>query len=276
MSSILFAPPAVRAHQKPIAPDPFTAVDAPSPFRTPAGLPSRSLEGESSTIVRLQSNRSQKLARTLGADFGAAGAMWTSAPESLQEPRPAMERRFSFSTAAPPSHNSIHSLHSSYASTHSLQFDYSDLSGDVWDGDSHQMDLARAETPTPSTPSSPLPLPAAPEECDGASEDASSDITSLDSPVDLRFSFPSDSSDQIHVRPRFTLDDTDTEDEYDRALAQTPTAVDKRFSSPFQVMPLFVVPAWEPTVRPPGDEWTGEWNRRDMQSVIQSLRHLKM
>ncbi|KAJ7091022.1 hypothetical protein C8R44DRAFT_817644 [Mycena epipterygia] len=129
--------------------------------------------------------------------------------------------------------------------------------------------------------------------------------------VQPRFSLSSGES-YAHSAELYAQDEYDPNEfdvEYVRANAQTPTPADrgddgqgdeeevevgevrfadpddeKRFASPFQVMPLFVVPPWEPRPVTPahlreGEQqhgWTGEWNRKDMQSVIQSLRHLKM
>ncbi|KAJ6605327.1 hypothetical protein DFH09DRAFT_1422349 [Mycena vulgaris] len=80
--------------------------------------------------------------------------------------------------------------------------------------------------------------------------------------------------DAVLIQPRFSLAETDTDDgeyaarEWDREEAQTPTPVadNKRFASPFQVIPLSGSPQAQEQ-----QEWTGEWNRDDMQSVIESL-----
>ncbi|KAJ6526505.1 hypothetical protein DFH09DRAFT_1095217 [Mycena vulgaris] len=92
--------------------------------------------------------------------------------------------------------------------------------------------------------------------------------------TDTRFSFRMQSSSELHVQPRFSLVDTNTDDgeyverEWDWEEAQTPTpfAEDKRFALPFQVTPLSASPRAREQ-----QEWTGEWNRGDIQSVIKSL-----
>ncbi|KAJ7434309.1 hypothetical protein B0H11DRAFT_2118654 [Mycena galericulata] len=139
-----------------------------------------------------------------------------------------------------------------------------------------------------------------------SSSDATSDTHSLDLPDE----------EEIHFMPARgnakADDDDNTAFEFYRALTPTPTSAQlrsyapatadadadtdvKRFNSPFQVIPLFVVPApgpWEPAAayaeqqeqdeqlyeqldEEEEDEWTGEWNREDMQSVIRKLRNLK-
>ncbi|KAJ7796084.1 hypothetical protein B0H14DRAFT_2916704, partial [Mycena olivaceomarginata] len=106
---------------------------------------------------------------------------------------------------------------------------------------------------------------------------------------------------EVHVQPAFELSDSDAESdaEYD-GRADTPTparlapysntntdagadsrahtplpASAQRFASPFQTMPLFVVPGpWEPAPAPTAAS-TGEWNEADMQAVIRALRGLR-
>ncbi|KAJ7124275.1 hypothetical protein C8R44DRAFT_783260 [Mycena epipterygia] len=163
---------------------------------------------------------------------------------------------------------------------------------------------------TPSTPSTPTP-PLSPFKHTPPSRPLRPD----DVPVDMRMdSARLQASGEVHGQPRFSLSDTDDDkyecncyraqtpcaydpDEYDRENAQTPVPrlddsdgkrLDhpdgKRVSSSFQVMPLFVVPPREPTdtdlsvgeLPTSQHEWTGEWNRNDMQSVIQGLRHLRV
>lgn len=137
--------------------------------------------------------------------------------------------------------------------------------------------------------------------------DEGTQLLALDVPVDMRADAARlQSSGEVHGQPSFSLSDTDNDrweseyghaqtpyiydpDEYEYGNTQTPPArLDdpdgKRFPSSFQVMPLFVVPPWEPTetdmpvgeLPPSEQEWTGEWNRKDMQSVIRGLRHLRM
>ncbi|KAF7335692.1 hypothetical protein MVEN_02224600 [Mycena venus] len=139
---------------------------------------------------------------------------------------------------------------------------------------------------------------------DNYPDDDVSEILSLPHTIttddDARYSLStiSMSSAEIHVQPRFEFEFGETDSEYGGGYGEygrthtptrfapgsspgdsrggTPLPDDKqRFESPFQTMPLFVVP-WEPA-HPAGDdlEWSGEWNQKDMQSVIQSLRTLK-
>ncbi|KAJ7681283.1 hypothetical protein B0H17DRAFT_1138578 [Mycena rosella] len=90
---------------------------------------------------------------------------------------------------------------------------------------------------------------------------------------------------------RFVVEDTDDDDtlQYGREQMQTPTpclrpetagADAKQLESPFHALLIFVVEPWERNESLAGNElaqeWTGEWNHTDIQSVIHSLRHLRM
>ncbi|KAJ7685877.1 hypothetical protein B0H17DRAFT_1073097 [Mycena rosella] len=308
-SSINFASPAARQHQKPINPDPFDfsgASGAPS-------VPSRaSPNGSTSSFQTTSSDgrharQQSKLGRTLGADFGSAGMNWSQRQKDIQVAK--LARRSSISVPSPRATESPRSDHFARR-----QSSYGQLSGflppddsdeplvhhEVWDSNNYRpaVYLADPKTSQPQYPTPP-PAQALPDDPYYTEDDISEVLTfdASDESAGPRFSSYSQSSGEIHVQPRFVLEDTDDdESQYEPGQMQTPTpfaahdsrpetptADEKRFDSPYQVMPLFVVPPWEPKARPAGaaaeelsQEWVGEWNRTDMQSVIHSLRQLRM
>ncbi|KAJ7018922.1 hypothetical protein C8F04DRAFT_1404607 [Mycena alexandri] len=290
LSAIAFAPPATRLHQKPINPDP------PTPMTSTSGQAVEVGSDERQQTIRMNS----KLARTLGTDFSFGWAQTgkfarrssISVPESPIDDTNTTSSEYSMRRQS--SYGSLlqHSRDISSVSTHSSN--YGSFHREVWDsneyGPSSRMDALRSPTPSssshyPTPPRPPQAFPDAPE-YDG---DDASEILSFHESDDLSFSHFSYSSAEINVQPHFEIQDTD--DEYDRSRTLTPTQFAppsraetplfsddrQRFESPFQVMPLFVVP-WEPAGTSADDvaqSWSGEWNQKDMQSVIQSLRTLK-
>lgn len=307
ISSIAFAPPETQRHQKPINPDPLM----------PSNTSFTSIDSWDAHLAHQQSNRINKLARTLGADFSFPGKTNSNGPHGpLDAQAVKLARRSSISVPSAPldeiaSHSSRRqssygslvqpAQNDSASSTHS-----SDHRREVWDSSEHQPSPyiygARniTDSPTqgyyPAPPRPPQAYPDAPEydEDDDylEDEDEVSEILSLSQSDDPRFSLNSQSSGEVHVQPPFEIEETDSEygraqtptrfAPYSDSRGETPLPDDKqRFESPFQTMPLFVLP-WEPTHRPSGpaadelaNEWSGEWNQKDMQSVIRSLRTLK-
>ncbi|KAJ7822696.1 hypothetical protein B0H13DRAFT_356839 [Mycena leptocephala] len=307
ISSIAFAPPETQRHQKPINPDPLM----------PSNTSFTSIDSWDAHLAHQQSNRINKLARTLGADFSFPGKINSNGPHGPLDAQAAkLARRSSISVPSTPlddiaSHSSRRqssygslvqpAQNDSASSTHS-----SDHRREVWDLSEHQPSPyiygARniTDSPTqgyyPAPPRPPQAYPDAPEydEDDDylEDEDEVSEILSLSQSDDPRFSLNSQSSGEVHVQPPFEIEETDSEygraqtptrfAPYSDSRGETPLPDDKqRFESPFQTMPLFVLP-WEPTHRPSGpaadelaNEWSGEWNQKDMQSVIRSLRTLK-
>ncbi|KAJ6549573.1 hypothetical protein DFH09DRAFT_1169048 [Mycena vulgaris] len=300
VSSIQFIPASTRAHQKPIS-------TAPGPSRRPS-TPSR-FSFQSTSSDERKARRQSKLARTLGAGFAdhaqavklsrRSSVSISSLPAAVtSSPQHSARRQSSYGSILeflPPSDP----LAASHSDSHHRE---------VWDADNYrpaaQTYVAHPVTPAALYPAPPPPPSAFPEAPFCTNDDDDSEVLTFKPSAefaDKRFSFQMQSSGELHVQPRFSLVETDTDDakyaerererEWDRGEAQTPTsfapfaradtplADDKRFASPFQVMPLFVVP-WEPAgagARTPAQqEWTGQWNRGDMQSVIMSLRDLKM
>ncbi|KAJ6577610.1 hypothetical protein B0H19DRAFT_1120662 [Mycena capillaripes] len=307
VSSIAFAPAPTMPYPKPISPDPTPSI--------------ASVDSWDAHLAHQQSNRISKLTRTLGADFDFPGKSRLNGPQAPLDPRAAkLARRSSVSVPDTPLDNTPSSRldysarrQSSYGSLvqqarNDPPLARSSSHREVWESDEyrHSPDM-RNNTDSPSTgyyPAPPRPSQAYPDALDYLDEteyledeeyfeEDVSEILSLNQSDDPRFSLNSESSAQVHVQPRFEIEDTDSE--YGRVLTPTlfaPHSDDsrvatplpdnkQRFESPFQTMPLFVLP-WEPTDRPSGpaadglaQEWSGEWNERDMQSVIRSLRTLK-
>ncbi|KAJ6603546.1 hypothetical protein DFH09DRAFT_1124570, partial [Mycena vulgaris] len=288
VSSIQFIPASKRSHQKPINPDPYDFAcgsTAPRPSRRPSTASTFSFQSTSSDEREVRQQRfaehaqAAKLSRRSGVHSARRQSSYGSTLELLPPSDP---------PAAP----------------HSDSF-----RGEVWDADDYrpaaQTYIARPVTPAALYPALPPPSPAfAFYATNGGDDDDDDEVLTFEASAesaDMPFSFQMQSSGELHVQPRFSLAETGKDDseyaERDRKRdregeeAQTPTpfapfaradtsfADDKRLASPFQVMPLFVVP-WEPAGAgagtPAQQEWTGEWNRGDMQSVIKLLRDLKM
>ncbi|KAJ7764233.1 hypothetical protein B0H16DRAFT_1526421 [Mycena metata] len=291
VSAIAFAPPATRLHQRSINPDP------PTPGASTSGQAVE--EGVAARQATIRMNNS-KLTRTLGTDFNFGGVQTAKFAHRLSSSVPELPLEdiattsSKYSTRRQSSYGSLlqHSRDNSSFST--LSSDYGNFRREGWDSNDYcpfpNMDTLRSPNPSSSSPhypAPPRPPQAFPESPEYDGDDAS-EILSFRESSDLNFSLYSQSSAELNVQPHFEMQDTD--DEYDRSRALTPTQFAppsraetplfsddrQRFESPFQVMPLFVVP-WEPAGTSPDNaaQGSGEWNQTDMQSVIQSLRTLR-
>ncbi|KAJ7478899.1 hypothetical protein FB451DRAFT_1240164 [Mycena latifolia] len=314
MSSIQFAPPSEALHQKPINPDPFSAFGSDHSHSPTASLSSFQSTSSDGRFVRQQSKLSRTLGADFGfSGLGqhAPKALKLARRASLRGPAaPPPPMPIPDHSRGARHQSSYGSISGSVRPSES---DSLGFHREVWDADDYRpAPYSRAGTPyafaRPDTAQTEYPAPPRPPQAfpdEPATEDDVSEVLTFDDDVSAstdafddaagpRFSFRSHSSGEIHVQPRFSLSDSTDADEYeyDRTAAQTPTPFGRaetpledekpfdpltdseRFESPFQTMPLFVVSPWDPKPRP-ADEWTGEWNRTDMQSVIQSLRQLR-
>ncbi|KAJ7231391.1 hypothetical protein B0H12DRAFT_1223394 [Mycena haematopus] len=268
VSTIAFAPAERQTHQRPISPDPLT----------PSNTSIASVDSFDAHLAHLQANRANKLARTLGDDFHFHGTMMANGRHPQMPGSAKLARSSSASVGNAPRESQVPSAeHSLYQ-----QSSYGSLV------------TRRTDSPVPYSPMpsrSPQAHPDAPqylddsEDFDEYTEDDVSEMFTLPQSDDgPQHSLRSMSSCEMHVQPRLEVE---TDSEYGRAdtptqftsyadsygSEETPSpAAMQRFDSPFQTMPLFVVP-WEPVGEP--QAWSGEWNQKDMQSVIQSLRTLK-
>ncbi|KAJ7657767.1 hypothetical protein DFH06DRAFT_454028 [Mycena polygramma] len=260
VSSLAFAPAPTSPRQRELSPQPSIA----------------SMDSWDAHLAQRQTNTTNKLTRTLGADFVLPGGSNSASPV---RPDYSARRRSGFGSLMQHLQtNSLSSLSSSNSRENQAPDDYRRSPHGSEDIHNPDDSLEGPEHPTD----------------DAYLSDDVSEILSFTPSTDPRFSLSSDSisSGQIHVQPRLDLD-SETDSDYARRLTMTPTQFaaysdsdsrqhtptpdDKqRFESPFQTMPLFVRP-WEPTAADElaSQEWSGEWNQRDMQSVIRSLRTLK-
>ncbi|KAF7375375.1 hypothetical protein MSAN_00425000 [Mycena sanguinolenta] len=273
VSSVVFAPTESPIHQRPISPDPLASSSGSI----------ASYDSFEAHLERMQAQRANKLARTLGGDFPFHGTMTANGRQRQVAPQTAM--------LAPSSSLSVGNAprgRPGFPAGYTLRQKSSC-------GSLLTQDSLVQYSPIPSHP--PQAFLDAPQYSDDSetfvddTEDDVSDILSFcQSDGSAQRSLRSTvSSAEMHVQPHLDIDETDSE--YERAHTPTrftpytdsygsgealPTDPMQRFESPFQTMPLFVVP-WDPSLV--GDDssqaWSGEWNQKDMQSVIQSLRTLK-
>ncbi|KAJ7124702.1 hypothetical protein C8R46DRAFT_81903 [Mycena filopes] len=302
VSGIAFALPALRAHQKAVSPDPPT----PPPVDVQHG---GAVFGGQQQQQRQRQRMNSKLARTLGAEvpfqwgIGAQAARMArrssvSVPES-PAPTDTDATTASSSARRQSSYGSLLLQHSRDNSSTSLSSEYR---GDVWEPEEGY------KRSTPGTPPFGAYYPAPPSpflaalnpdssEYEDDADDAS-EILSFHADHDIEFA--SLYSDPPETDDGYGFGDGDGEDGFEFEFgggaltpmggtrAGTPVSIAlsaedrQRFESPFQVMPLFVLP-WEPAASAPqpddgreeGGAWGGEWNRADMQVVIRGLRGLR-
>ncbi|KAJ6608895.1 hypothetical protein B0H10DRAFT_2066182 [Mycena sp. CBHHK59/15] len=312
-SSIQFAAAAVRPHQKPDYPSNIadTSVSSHSPSHSSVS----SLEMFGSRNVHQQSNRINKVARTLGAEFGFSTKLW--GPSSDEARAAKLSRRSSMSVsslgasqiprlAMPTAAEKAARRRSSYgsipsptsyagdAASISERSEQAEFYGEVWDTADHRrtvhMNLTRAKSTEfnhasnyPRPPRPPRAFSDEPEHPDDAqSEILSFDYTTGDAHDVLNWRCQS-TSPPLHVQPRFSPFDTDDEYERDQATTPVPRAFSPYSPSDTSMLgentPFSVIPI---VVSPAWETdkathgWSGEWNRPDMQDVIRSLRDLKM
>jgi hypothetical protein len=297
-SSIAFAPAQPPAHHR-------QTESSSSPL---SGVPMQEEEEEeeedeedsfedSFDLVRRPSGggRMSKLSRTLGAEFGSGfGGPGVSVPPPGALHRPTTSVA---STTTSLSYGYGASLLQRAASTSTASH------SSVWDAAEYgpQPPAYRAMRSTCGAAQTPCyPHPDGPNRHLEDSDNDDSAVLSLPGSRSARSS-TSSGLGEVHVQPAFELSDSDAESdaEYDwRADTPTPArlapysntntdagadsrantplpASAQRFASPFQTMPLFVVPGpWEPAPAPTAAS-TGEWNEADMQAVIRALRGLR-
>ncbi|KAK7055785.1 hypothetical protein R3P38DRAFT_3170451 [Favolaschia claudopus] len=300
VSSIAFVPARTRPHQKAVSPDPPTPTSLSGSFASIDSLEAQLARHESSRA------RMSKLSRTLGTTDFAFSDNWQAGTAKLGSKRASISvpQAQAMMLESPLKRQASYDGPVPQISTHLLDdHEHSTWGGYVDDDD----DVSEI-------------LSLSPNRCDprNSVQSISSgeihvqprlDFDDTDSEYASRSHTPTrfapygpysrgGTPPPGHMQPCFEEDDdihpyrsrTDTSTglaphapgSHSRGGTPTPLPDDKqRFESPFQTMPLFVVP-WEPAP-PAGDdedmtrhEWLGEWNQDDVQSVSRSLRTLGM
>ncbi|KAJ7758956.1 hypothetical protein DFH07DRAFT_940180 [Mycena maculata] len=263
-----------------------------------------------------RATRFNKLARTLGVEFGSRQAAMMPQPSEITRATKAF-RRSSVSTLSSVSESAdtqrFLRRRSSYDSVRQLPYNGSMDSPvqempSIESAHAHRNAAHAQLTGRSGTSGVPSHLPppsdsdALPEEWnqedDGQSEMTENEDTSImnDDESELR-TISSTSTTPLYIHPPPSEYDTDADSRWDRSptpttmslaslssRTETPSSPhEKHFSIPFQRAPVVVSDSWEeadPVCAVIRNEraqgWYGEWNREDIQDVIDSLRELRL